>query len=357
MTMDPKNRRPFGVMPDGTAVELLTLKNGPLSCGVITYGGALQSLTVPDRDGRPADILLGFDALEDYRRQDKFLGALIGRYANRIGGACFPLNGKDYPLRANDGKNHLHGGPQGFDKRVWTVEALTENAVTLSLLSRDGEEGYPGNLTVRVTYTLTADALEIGYHAVCDADTLCNLTNHAYFNLSGHQSGPVEDQIMQIFSSSYTPTAAGSIPTGEVSSVDGTPMDFRRETPIGKRIGERFEQLELAGGYDHNWVLDGPSGKLNLAARTLSARTGIVMETFTTMPGIQFYSGNYLDGCPAGKGGAPYAKRWAFCLETQYFPDSPHHPAFPSAVLRAGEVYAQKTVYRFSTDREAVPEK
>lgn len=353
MTMKPKNRRPFGVMPDETAVELLTLENGSLSCCVITYGGALQSLTVPDRDGRPTDILLGFDTLEDYLRQDKFLGALVGRYANRIGGACFSLNGKDYPLPANDGKNHLHGGPQGFDKKVWTVEALTENAVTLSLLSRDGEEGYPGNLTVRVTYTLTADALEIDYRAVCDADTLCNLTNHAYFNLSGHDSGPVEEQVIQIFASSYTPAAAGSIPTGELAPVEGTPMDLRRELPIGERIGEEFGQLKLAGGYDHNWVLDGPAGELRPAARAISPRTGIVMEALTTMPGVQFYTGNYLDGCPRGKGGAPYANRWGFCLETQFFPDSPHHPAFPSAILRAGEVYAQKTVYRFSTDKDA----
>ena len=347
--MGSNDRRPFGVMPDGAAVERLTLKNGPLSCDVITYGGALQSLVVPDRAGRPTDVLLGFDTLEDYLRHDKFLGAIIGRYANRIGGASFPLGGKVWPLRANDGANHLHGGPQGFDKKVWRAESLAENAVTLSLRSPDGEEGYPGNLTVQVTYTLTGDALEIGFRAECDADTLCSLTNHAYFNLSGHQSGTVEDQIIRLFPASYAPIGAGNIPTGEIAGVEGTPMDLRRGLPIGRRIDEDFAQLKLAGGYDHTWVLDGPDGELKPTAQAMSPRTGIVMDVLTTLPGVLFYSGNYLDGCPAGKGGAPYAKRWGFCLETQYFPDSPHHPAFPSAVLRKGERYDHKTVFRFST--------
>jgi len=348
--MAQENRRPFGVMPDGTEVELLTLRDGELSCEIVTYGGALRSLTVPGRGGEPVDVLLGFDTLEAYRGQDKFLGALIGRYANRIGDARFSLDGVEHPLRANDGKNHLHGGPEGFDKQVWTVERLTGDAAVLTLFSPDGQEGYPGDLHVRVTYTLTEDALEIGYEARCDKDTVCNLTNHAYFNLSGHQSGPVADQTIQIFAERYTPTAAGSIPTGELAPVAGTPMDLREGLPIGARVDEDFRQLKLAGGYDHNWVIDGPAGTLRPAARAFSPRTGVTLEVLTTLPGVQFYSGNYLDGCPAGKGGAPYAKRWGFCLETQYFPDSPNRPDFPSAVLRKGETYRQETVYRFGVN-------
>lgn len=342
-----ENRQPFGVMPDGTKVERLTLAHGPLSCEIITYGGAVRALTVPDRAGRPVDVALGFDSLEDYLRQDKYLGALIGRYGNRIGKASFVLNGREYPLRANDGENHLHGGPGGFDKRVWTVEELAADAVVLSLFSPDGEEGYPGDLSVQVTYTLTGDGLSIRYEAKSTADTLCNLTNHTYFNLSGHASGPVSGQTVQIFADAYTPTDAGSIPTGELAPVEGTPMDLRAGLPIGARADEDFPQLKLAGGYDHNWVLNGPAGELRTAARASSPDTGIVLEVLTDQPGIQFYSGNYLDGCPAGKGGAPYARRWGFCLETQVFPDAPHHTAFPSAVLRAGELYRGETVYRF----------
>ncbi len=345
--MGTHTRAPFGAMPDGAAVERICLVNGPLSCAVITYGAALQSLVVPDREGRPTDVLLGFDTLEGYLRHDKFLGAVIGRYANRLGGASFPLNGRVFPLRANDGPNHLHGGPRGFDKQLWRVESLAGSAVTLSLLSPDGDEGYPGALSVQVTYTLAADALEIAYRATCDADTLCNLTSHAYFNLSGHQSGPVTDQVVRLYASAYTPAGPGSIPTGEIADVAGTPMDLRQGLPIGRRIDEDFPQLRLAGGYDHNWVVDGPAGTLRPAAQAVSPRTGIGMEVSTTLPGVQFYTGNYLDGCPAGKGGAPYARRWGFCLETQYFPDSPHFPAFPSAVLRPGQLYRHLTRFRF----------
>ncbi len=345
-----ENRRPFGTAPDGKEVELLTLRDGGLTCEIITYGGALRSLLVPDREGKAVDVLLGFDTLDAYVAHTKHLGALIGRYANRIGGARFTLNGKDYPLQANNGPNHLHGGPTGFDRQVWTVEALSENAVTLSLFSPDGHEGYPGDLTVQVTYTLSGGALSLDYEARAGADTICNLTNHAYFNLSGHQSGPVDDQIMELPAQFYTPTDAGSIPTGEIASVEGTPMDLRKGLPIGQRVDEDFPQLQMAGGYDHNWVLPGPAGELRLAARTKSPKTGIVMETLTTLPGVQFYSANYLDGCPAGKGGAHYAKRGAFCLETQLFPDSPHYAHFPSPILRKGEVFRSETVYRFSTE-------
>ena len=342
------NRTAFGHMPDGTPVELLTLRDGAYTCEIITCGGAVRSLTVPARDGTPVDVALGFDTLEDYRTQDKYIGALVGRYANRIGGAKFSLNGTQYPLSVNDGVNSLHGGPTGFHAQVWAVEALNENSVTLALTSPDMHEGYPGTLQVRVTYTLKDGALTLDYWAKSDRDTVCNLTNHSYFNLSGHGSGSVESQYIRLYASRYTPTLPGSIPTGELAPVEGTVMDLRRAQPIGACIDEPFEQLTLAGGWDHNWAVDGWDGTLRPAAWAWSPVTGIAMETLTTLPGIQFYSGNYLDGCPAGKGGAAYAKRWGFCLETQYFPDSPNQPSFPSCVLRAEEEHRSTTVYRFS---------
>lgn len=332
-----EKRIPFGVMPDGTKVELLSLTSGALSCGIITYGGALRSLNVPDRQGRPVDVLLGFDSLEAYMAQDKYMGALIGRYANRIGGSRFTLEGREYRLRANDGPNHLHGGPAGFDKQVWKVLSQTENEAVLSLFSPDGQEGYPGGLEVRAAYTLTDGALEIGYRARSGRTTVCNLTNHAYFNLSGHGSGDVERQYIQLFSGRYTPVGEGLIPTGALEAVEGTAMDLRTAQPIGDRE------------YDHNFAVDGWDGSLGRAARAWSPDTGILMEALTTLPGVQFYTGNFLDGCPAGKGGAVYVRHGAFCLETQYYPDSPNHAEFPSAVLAAGEVYESKTVYRFET--------
>lgn len=347
--MEEQNRMIFGHMPDGTAVEQLTLRDGAFACEVLTYGGAVRAITVPDRTGAPVDVALGFDRLEDYRTHDKYIGALVGRYANRIGGARFTLNGSEYVLAANNGPNALHGGRIGFNAQVWTVEARTDRSVTLSLFSPDGQEGYPGDLTVRVTYTLRGGALEIDYWAQCRQDTICSLTNHTYFNLSGHQSGPVSGQYIKLMAGRYTPADAGSIPTGEIAAVDGTPMDLRTAQPIGAHIDDPFEQLTLAGGYDHNWLVDGWDGTLRPAARAWSPDTGILLEAFTTLPGVQFYAGNFLDGCPAGKGGAPYANRWGFCLEAQYFPDSPNQPDFPSTVLRAGAEYRARTVYRFGT--------
>ncbi len=342
---------PFGVMPDGTAVELYALTAGALSCNVITFGGSLQSLRVPDRTGRPVDVLLGFDALEPYRTHGKSLGALVGRYANRIGGARFTLDGQTCQLAANNnGVNHLHGGLVGFNQRVWTVEEAAEDRLTLSLFSPDGEEGYPGDLTVRVTYALTEEGLTIRYRAECGRSTVCNLTNHAYFNLSGHDSGPVLDQVIQLLADFYTPTDPLSIPTGEIAPVEGTPMDLRTPAPIGARIGEDFPQLLQAGGYDHNWIPNGRPGTLRPIARAFSETTGISMEVLSTLPGVQFYTGNYLDGCPAGKGGAPYANRWGFCLETQFYPDSPNHENFPSCVLRPGEVFDHTAAFRFSAE-------
>lgn len=341
-----ENSTAFGWLPDGTRVDALTLQDGANLCRILTYGGAVQCLTTPDQQGRPVDVVLGFDTLEGYLEQDKFMGALVGRYANRIGGARFALNGRDYPLAANDGPNSLHGGRVGFDKQVWTVEALDENAAALSLVSPDGQEGYPGTLTVRVTYTLSGGALAIDYWARCDQDTVCSLTNHSYFNLSGHGSGSVEGQFICLGASRYTPTGPGSIPTGEIAPVEGTPMDLRSARPIWAHIDDSFDQLQMAGGWDHNWVIDGWDGALRRAAWAWSPDTHIALETLTTLPGVQFYSGNYLEGCPAGKGGAQYGFRHGFCLETQYFPDSPNQPGFPSCVLRAGEERRSRTVYR-----------
>ncbi|MBD5133996.1 MAG: galactose mutarotase [Clostridiales bacterium] len=347
------SRKIFGCMPDGATVEELTLRDGAFICKVITYGGAVRSLVVPDQDGNPVDVVLGFDTLEDYMAQDKYIGALVGRYANRIGGARFTLDGTEYRLAANDGANSLHGGNVGFDKQVWTVEELTDASLTLSLVSPHMQEGYPGTLEVRVTYTLSDGALRIGYRAKSDRDTVCNLTNHSYFNLSGHDSGSVEGQDIKLNASRYTPTGPGSIPTGEIAPVDGTPMDLRTPQPIGAHINDSFDQLAMAGGWDHNWVIDGWDGTgcqdtLRPAAWAWSPDTCIVMETFTTLPGVQFYAGNFLGGCPAGKGGAGYGNRCGFCLETQFFPDSPNRPEFPSCVLRAGEEYRATTLYRFS---------
>ena len=341
----------FGVTRGGVPVEQYTLRAGDLSCGILTYGGALRSLRVPDRARNSVDVLLGFDSIEDYQTQDKFMGALVGRFANRIGGASFVLNGKTYPLAANNNVvNHLHGGIAGFDKQVWTAEAAGPDSLTLSLVSPDGQEGYPGTLEVRVTYTLTAEGLTIDYRARSDRDTLCNLTNHAYFNLAGQDSGPVGDQQVRLFASHYTPTDARSIPTGEIAPVEGTPMDLRALTPIGAHIDEDFPQLAMAGGYDHNWALDGQAGTLRPGAEAFCPATGIRLEMLTTQPGVQFYTGNHLEGCIPGKGGAPYGPRWGFCLETQRFPDGPHHENFPSCVLRAGEEYHETTVFRFSAE-------
>lgn len=330
----------------GTA-ECVRLENGELSCEILTWGGAVRCLNVPDRNGRSVDIALGFDSLEDYMEQTGYLGALIGRFGNRIGGASFELDGRRYELYKNDGGNHLHGGRRGFDKRIWKIEARDDTRLALSLVSEDGDEGYPGRLEVYVLYELKEDALEISYRAFSDADTLCNLTNHTYFNLNGHDSGTVEGQTIRINASHYTPTDAGLIPTGEIADVTGTPMDLREPVVIGERADLDFEALRFGGGFDHNYVLDGADGSLRLAAVAESRETGIRMETWTTQPAVQFYSGNGMAGLPKGKGGAPYGRRWGFCLETQLFPDAPHHENFPSALLKKEAVYRTKTVYRF----------
>lgn len=334
----PENIRTFGTMPDGEKVYCVSLTGGDLSCEVLTYGGTLRSLTVPSLRG-PLDVVLGFDRIEDYLVQNGSCGALVGRYANRIGGASFSLNGKTYHLCKNDGENSLHGGINGFGRRLWSIEKVLENRLELLLISEDGDEGYPGRMEVRASYELEADALTLEFNAVSDADTVCSLTSHAYFNLSGHASGPVSAQQVSIIADAYTPTDAALIPTGELLPVDGTHMDLR----AGVEIGE--------GGYDHNWVIRGMPGTLRPAASAFSPDTGVCMDVLTTQPGVQFYSGGGMDGFPVGKDGAAYAGLWGFCLETQAFPNSPNTPAFPSAVLEKGGEYRQKTVFKFSVRR------
>lgn len=338
--------RPFGTTRDGRAVDEVILDNGALRCSILTCGAALRGLIVPGREG-PVDVVLGFDTMEDYENQDKFMGAIVGRYANRIAGGRFSLEGQKYQLACNDGENHLHGGPAGFFSKVWKAEPRGESGVTFSCESGDMEEGYPGRLRVSVTYRLEKSSLVLEYRAVTDRTTLCNLTNHAYFNLNGHGAGEAMDQLLTLCADRYTPVGPGSIPTGELAPVAGTPMDFRTPHVIGERIDQPFRQLTLCGGYDHNWVVNGEPDVLRPAARLESRSTGLCMEVETTLPGIQFYSGNYMAGCPAGKGGAQYGHRDAVCLETQFFPDTPNHLNFPQCVLRPGQVWSHETVFRF----------
>lgn len=344
--MDKPDREPFGMTPAGERVELLRLKKGGLSCAVLTLGATLQSLTVPNRDGAGVDVVLGYDTAEEYLTQDAYLGAVVGRFANRIAKGRFTLNGREYALAVNNGPNHLHGGVRGFSYRVWTVEELTADRAVLALESPDGEEGYPGSLTVRVTYTLLENGLELHYEAKSDQDTPCNLTNHAYFNLSGHRCTTVGDHVATLFATHYIPTDPTSIPLGYSSEVAGTPMDFRSPRTLGERVDDDFVQLKQARGYDHCYVVSGAAGTLRPAAEVFSPKTGIRMKTETTLPGVQLYTANYLTE-RKGKGGVTYAPRSAFCLETQFFPDSPNQPSFPSAILKAGEEFDHVTRFLF----------
>src|SRR5712692_3770494 len=337
---------------DGRSVELYTLTNRHgVEAKITTYGGIVVSLKVPDRNGKLDDVVLGFDNLDDYLKGHPYFGAIIGRYGNRIAKGRFTLNGVEYKLAVNNGENHLHGGLKGFDKLVWQARPLRlRNGVGLRLtyLSRNGEEGYPGNLSATVTYTLTDNnELKIDYSATTDKDTVVNLTSHSYFNLAGHGNGDILKHQLVINAGRFTPTDAGSIPTGELRSVKGTPFDFTHATAIGARIGQDDEQLKLAKGYDHNFVLNGRMGTLRPAAKVFEPTTGRVMEVWTTEPGMQFYTGNYLDG-KTGKGGKVYQFRYGFCLETQHYPDSPNKRVFPTTVLRKGDRYRTSTIYKFS---------
>lgn len=346
-------REPFGQTEDGTPVDLYTLRNARgMEVQITNYGGIVTSLTAPDREGTFEDIVLGFNRLDKYLSGHPYFGAIVGRYANRIAGGTFRLNGEEYVLATNDGPNHLHGGEKGFDKRVWNAEEGTSEEgpyLELSYLSEDGEEGYPGNLSVTVTYTLTDEnALRIDYRAETDERTVLNLTNHSYFNLAGAGEGDILDHRLLINADRFTPVDSTLIPTGELRSVQGTPMDFREPTRIGARIDSDYRQIQYGGGYDHNYVLtESEQGTLSLAARVYEPSSGRVMEVLTTQPGVQFYSGNFLDGSLTGKSGRVYNHRSGFCLETQHFPDTPNQPAFPSATLDPGETYQQTTIYRF----------
>jgi aldose 1-epimerase len=350
------DRKPFGQTAAGQSVDLFTLsREGAPEVRITNLGGVIVSILAPDRQGRIADVTLGYSDLKGYEGDRSYFGALVGRYANRIAKGRFTLDGKTYQLATNNGPNSLHGGPTGFQKRIWTakvIEGSDGQALELTWVSRDGEEGYPGDLTARVVYSLRADGgLVLDYTATTDAPTIVNLTNHAYFNLAGEGQGTILDQLMQIEADSFTPVDATLIPTGKVVPVAGTPFDFTKPVAIGARIEDPSEQLEAGGGYDHNFVLRGKMGELRLAARVTDPKSGRVLEVLTTEPGLQFYSGNFLDGTVVGKSGKPYLKRGAFCLEAQHFPDSPNEPAFPTVVLRPGQTYRQTTVYRLTVAR------
>jgi aldose 1-epimerase len=344
-------RAPFGNLPDGTAIAELTLTNASGdSVTFITYGGIITSIKVRDREGRRGDVVLGHDTLADYVGDDAYFGAIVGRYANRIGGSRFAIDGQNYELSANDGRNSLHGGHKGLDKAVWNAESIEADgaaAVRLTYVSPDADEGYPGTLSVSVVYTFNnRGELAIDYEATTDKPTVVNLTNHSYFNLSGEGSGDVLASVLTLYADRYTPVDAELIPTGAIEAVAGTPLDFRTATAIGARIRDP-RLIELAKGYDHNFVLNrGGAGEVR-AAEVFDPSSGRVLEVFTTEPGVQLYVANHQDG-NVGKAGHVYNQYAAFCLETQHYPDSPNKPEFPSTVLRPGQTYRSRTVYAFS---------
>jgi aldose 1-epimerase len=340
---------PFGSV-DGQSVNIYTLTSPKgVETRITNYGGIVVSLKTPDKAGNSGDIVLGFDDLNGYLQDEPYFGALIGRYGNRIAKAQFTLDGKVYKLADNDGQNSLHGGKKGFDKRVWTP-AVKGNSLELTYVSKDGEEGYPGTLTAKVVYTLEANGdLKLDYSATTDKDTVLNLTNHSYFNLKGQGNGDILDHEVTLYANRFTPVDSGLIPTGELKAVKGTPFDFLTPHQIGERINGADEQLKLGKGYDHNWVLDAKSGAVAKAAEVHSAASGRVLEVWTNQPGIQFYTGNFLDGTLKGKDGKTYGRRSALCLETQHFPDSPNQPKFPSVVLKPGQTFHATTIWKFST--------
>jgi len=344
----------FGKTTDGTPVQIYTLRNSKgMEATIMTYGGIVTSLKTPDRDGKFGDVVLGYDNLDGYLKSTPYFGALIGRYGNRIAKGKFSLDGVEYTLATNNVPNHLHGGLKGFDKVVWTVDEaeVGEHGPKLALtyLSKDGEEGYPGNLTVHATYTVTEDnALQIKFKATTDKDTVVNLTHHSYFNLRG--SGDILDHVVTINADKFTPVDGGLIPTGELRPVAGTPFDFTTPHAVGERINSTDEQIKLGGGYDHNWVLNKKSNEMSLAARVHEPTSGRTMEVWTTQPATQFYTGNFLDGTITGKNGWTYQLRNGFCFEPQHYPDSPNHPTFPTTELKPGETYKSTIIYKFSAE-------
>lgn len=346
------NQASGGKLPNGAAVEIYTLKDEKLEVQVMTYGGEVISLKAPDRNGKMADVVLGFDDPSGYYENSNskaaaFFGPIVGRYANRIAHARFFLDGKEYTLTKNNGNNSIHGGPGGFHNRMWQGKMITDG-VELTYLSKDGEEGYPGDLSVTVRYTLTGDDLKIEYSATTDKPTVLNLTNHSYFNLSGQGNGTILQEQLKLNASRFTPVDSTLIPTGELKSVAGTPFDFLKPHAVGERINADDEQIRLGHGYDHNFVIDGGGKELTQAAEVYDPASGRVLQVLTTEPGVQFYTSNFLDGSIKGKQGIAYPRNGALCLETQHFPDSPNHPAFPTTVLRPGSQFHSVTVYRFS---------
>lgn len=347
----------FGQMPDGTAIQKFTLRNSHgMQASIITYGGTLQSLLVPDKQGKAEDVVLGFDDLAGYINGTSYFGATIGRFGNRLAGGQFTLDGKAYHVPQNDKTNALHGGTKGFDKQVWKAEPVKDKdwvGVKLSYVSIDGEMGFPGTLKTEVTYSLNdKNELRIQYHATTDKPTVLNLTNHSYFNLAGAGNGDILDQVATVHASHYTPVNEKLIPTGELPTVTGTPLDFLKPVAFGKRIREDNQQLKFAeptqGGYDHNWVLDTQGKVSKLAADVVDPKSGRRLQLYTTEPGVQLYTGNFLDGTVKGKGGKIYPHWGAFTLETQHYPDSPNQPGFPSTRLDPGKAYTQTTVFKFS---------
>jgi aldose 1-epimerase len=348
-------KQPFGKTEDGQAVELYTLTNkNRMEAAITNFGGIVVSLKVPDRQGKLDDVVLGYDKVDDYLTNKAYFGAIIGRYGNRIAHGKFTLDGNTYTLPKNDGDHTLHGGTRGFNRRLWTAKDVSSthgHALELTYGSRDGEEGFPGNVSVKVVYTLTdQNELEISYSATTDKDTVVNLTNHSYFNLAGQGSGDILEHQLMIHADRFTPVDQTLIPTGELRAVKGTPFDFTKATVIGARINQEDQQLKFGRGYDHNWVLNGGSKSSPApAAEAYEPKSGRVLQVLSTEPGVQFYSGNFLDGTIQGKGGKVYNLRYGFCLETQHFPDSPNHPDFPSTVLKPGDKYRTTTIFKFST--------
>ncbi|MGA6951871.1 MAG: aldose epimerase family protein [Candidatus Sulfotelmatobacter sp.] len=341
------SKQPFGHTPEGTPVEMYTLADGKIEARIMTYGGIVVSLRTPDRNGKLDDIVLGCDSVEKYVVQTAHFGGIIGRYANRIAHGTFQLDGQTYSIPKNDGDNALHGGIRGFDKVVWTAKEITDG-IELTYVSKDGDQGFPGTLATTVRYTLSGSALRIDYSATTDKDTVLNLTNHSYFNLAGQGNGDILRHVVKIDASRFTPVDATLIPTGELKPVEGTPFDFRTPHVVGERIVADDAQLRLGHGYDHNFVLDHPAGQLAEAAEVYEPTTGRILRVSTTEPGLQFYTGNHLDGSITGKDGRVYKPRFALCLETQHFPDSPNHPSFPSTELKPGQRFHSVTVFEFS---------
>ncbi|MGJ5817999.1 aldose epimerase family protein [Paludibaculum fermentans] len=341
----------YGKTDKGEAISLYTLRNrNGVEIAITNYGARVVTLKTPDARGRLADIALGFDSLKGYEGPNPYFGAIVGRYGNRIAKGKFSLDGKEYTLARNNGENSLHGGLVGFDRVIWSGKTEESNGVQKAILtytSKDGEEGYPGTLKVSVTYSLSNnDDIQIDYLATTDKATVLNITNHTYFNLAGQGNGDILSQVMQINADHFTPVDSGLIPTGELKDVTGTPFDFRKPTVIGSRINDKDEQLVLGKGYDHNYVLNRSGNGLVMAAKAVDPPSGRVLEVWTTEPGVQFYTGNFLDGSAVGKNANNYAQRTGFCLETQHYPDSPNHPEFPTTVLKPGEEYKTTTVWK-----------